>query len=82
MTIAAPHSSSTRRDFGTAPSRVPRALLPVLSLALIVLAIFYFNPRAISYLGFTLMLNLAVPVALATIACSASSASKPLMPFR
>jgi ribose transport system permease protein len=31
-------------------------------------AIAYLNPRAISYFGFTLMLNLAIPIALATIA--------------
>ena len=55
---------------GTAMPRVRRALrlaLPALSLALIVLAIWALNPRAISYFGFTLMLNLAVPVALATV---------------
>jgi ribose transport system permease protein len=45
-----------------------RNLLPALSLALVLLAIAYLNPRAISYFGFTLMLNLAVPIALATIA--------------
>ena len=31
-------------------------------------AIAWLNPRAISYFGFTLMLNLAIPIALATIA--------------
>jgi ribose transport system permease protein len=45
-----------------------RAVLPALSLALILLAIAWFNPRAISYFGFNLMLNLAIPIALATIA--------------
>ncbi len=45
-----------------------RALLPILSLALVLVAIDVLNPRAISYFGLTLMLNLAVPVALATIA--------------
>ena len=44
-----------------------RALLPALSLALVLLAIAGLNPRAISYLGFTLMLNLAIPIALVTI---------------
>ncbi len=48
--------------------RVVRTLLPSLSLALVVAAIAYLNPRAISYFGFTLMLNLAVPIALATMA--------------
>jgi len=47
---------------------VSRALLPALSLALVLGAIFWLNPRAISYFGFTLMLNLAIPIALATIA--------------
>src|SRR3954463_1195185 len=45
-----------------------RALLPALSLLLVLLAIAWLNPRAISYLGFTLMLNLAIPIALVTIA--------------
>src|ERR1700685_4618356 len=48
--------------------RVLRALLPALSLALVLLPIATLNPRAISYFGFTLMLNLAIPIALATIA--------------
>ncbi len=48
--------------------RALRAALPALSLALIVIAIDWVNPRAISYFGFNLMLNLAVPVAFATIA--------------
>ena len=63
-------AASTRRPilFGTTPGRLLRGLLPAISFALVVLAISYFNPRAISYFGFTLMLNLAVPVALATIA--------------
>ena len=52
----------------TTPRRLVRALLPALSLLLILTAIAYLNPRAISYFGFNLMLNLAVPIALATIA--------------
>jgi ribose transport system permease protein len=48
-------------------ARLLRALLPALSLALVLLAIAWLNPRAISYLGFTLMLNLAIPIALVTI---------------
>jgi ribose transport system permease protein len=48
--------------------RLLRALLPALSLILVLIAIAYLNPRAISYFGFNLMLNLAIPIALATIA--------------
>ena len=48
--------------------RALRALLPALSLILVLIAIAYLNPRAISYFGFSLMLNLAIPIALATIA--------------
>src|SRR5471032_423572 len=48
--------------------RTMRTLLPALSLALVVVAIAWLNPRAISYFGFTLMLNLAIPIALATMA--------------
>jgi ribose transport system permease protein len=43
-------------------------LLPALSLALVLGAIAWLNPRVISYFGFTLMLNYAVPIALATMA--------------
>ena len=39
--------------------RLLRAVLPALSLALIILAIWALNPRAISYFGLTLMLSLA-----------------------
>jgi ribose transport system permease protein len=48
--------------------RALRSLLPALSLATLLLAIFYLQPRAMSYVGLNLMLNLAVPIALATIA--------------
>jgi ribose transport system permease protein len=51
-----------------APRRLLRRALPALSLVLVVLAIAWLNPRAISYFGLNLMLNLAVPVALATVA--------------
>jgi ribose transport system permease protein len=50
-----------------AARRLLRAVLPALSLALIILAIWILNPRAISYFGLTLMLSLAVPIALATV---------------
>jgi ribose transport system permease protein len=45
-----------------------RGLLPAFSLALVLAAIAWFNPRAISYFGFNLMLSLALPIALATLA--------------
>jgi ribose transport system permease protein len=45
-----------------------RQLLPAFSLALVVAAIAYLNPIAISYMGFNLMLNLAIPIILATMA--------------
>ena len=53
---------------GTDLRRALRAALPALSLALVIAAIAWLNPRAISYFGFTLMLNLAIPIALATMA--------------
>src|SRR5215813_6831488 len=52
---------------GIHPLRLLRALLPALSLTLILIGIAWLNPRAISYFGFNLMLNLAIPIALATI---------------
>ncbi|RWE59203.1 ABC transporter permease [Mesorhizobium sp.] len=59
-------SSSERAALARA--RLLRGLLPALSLVLVLLAIAWLNPRAISYFGFSLMLNLAIPIALATIA--------------
>jgi ribose transport system permease protein len=67
-------TASVRAEVGSTaslrinPGRLARALLPALSLALVLGAIAYLNPRAISYFGFTLMLNLAIPITLATIA--------------
>jgi len=49
-------------------ARQLRALLPALSLVVLLAAIFYLQPRAMSYVGFNLMLNLAIPIALATVA--------------
>ena len=48
--------------------RVLRSILPAASLALLLSAIFYLQPRTMSYVGLNLMLNLAIPIALATIA--------------
>jgi len=48
--------------------RLLRTLLPPVSLLLILAVIFVIQPRAMSYLGLNLMLNLALPIALATIA--------------
>ena len=62
----APKGSSERSALARA--RLLRGLLPALSLVLVLLAIAWLNPRAISYFGFSLMLNLAIPIALATIA--------------
>ena len=47
--------------------RLLRAALPAISLALVLIAIGWLNPRAISYLGFNLMLSLAIPLALVTL---------------
>lgn len=45
-----------------------RILLPVLSLTVLLAATFYLQPRAMSYFGVNLLFNLAVPIALATVA--------------
>ena len=63
-TTAAPPAGASGAEW----RRRLRAALPALSLALVVAAIAWLNPRAISYFGFTLMLNLAIPIALATMA--------------
>jgi len=45
-----------------------RLALPVLSLAVLIVAVFWLQPRAMSYVGINLLFNLAVPIALATVA--------------
>jgi ribose transport system permease protein len=68
-TEAPPREQVRRPGQGaTASARLVRAWLPALSLGLVLAAIAYLNPRAISYFGFNLMLNLAIPIVLATIA--------------
>jgi len=59
--------STARRRLGMEP-RVLRALMPALSLAVILAAIFYLRPNTVSYFGLNLLLNLAVPLSLATLA--------------
>jgi ribose transport system permease protein len=48
--------------------RLLRNLLPAASLAVLLVAIFWLQPRTMSYFGLNLLLNLAVPIALATLA--------------
>lgn len=48
--------------------RALRAAVPALSFAVLLAAIFVIQPRAMSYTGMNLMLNLALPIAFATIA--------------
>jgi ribose transport system permease protein len=45
-----------------------RLVVPVLSLLALLAGVFYLQPRAMSYTGLNLLFNLAVPIALATIA--------------
>jgi ribose transport system permease protein len=55
------------RILGLEPRRL-RALLPVVSLLVVLVAIFYVQPKSVSYFGLDLLLRLAVPLALATLA--------------
>lgn len=45
-----------------------RGALPALALALLLAAIFALQPRAMSYLGLNLLLNLSIPIVFATLA--------------
>ncbi len=45
-----------------------RSLLPALSLTVLLIAIFTLQPRAMSYFGLNLLLNLALPISFATLA--------------
>jgi ribose transport system permease protein len=49
-------------------ARTLRSLLPAMSLTILLVAVFWLQPRTMSYLGLDLMLNLAIPIAFATIA--------------
>lgn len=53
--------------FRLSPDQI-RILIPFVSLAVLLAAVFWLQPRAMSYMGLNLLLNLAVPIALATIA--------------
>lgn len=53
---------------GIISPRMIRSLLPAISFTILLIAIFYILPRAMSFMGMNLMLNLALPIALATIA--------------
>ncbi|MGA8655178.1 MAG: ABC transporter permease [Chthoniobacterales bacterium] len=70
MTTSASAADTARIPSGTASTRrrLLRAALPALSLTLVILGIASLNPRAISYFGLNLMLSLAIPMALATVA--------------
>lgn len=61
-TAVQPNTGATNR------ARLLRNGLPGLSLVVLLATIFIMQPRAMSYMGMNLMLNLAVPIALATIA--------------
>jgi ribose transport system permease protein len=49
-------------------ARKLRSLLPAMSLAILLAVVFWLQPRTMSYFGLNLMLNLAIPIAFATIA--------------
>ncbi len=61
-------SLSQGRPFSATLSANLRAALPVLALAGLLAAVFYRQPMAMSYFGLNLLLNLAIPVAFATMA--------------
>ena len=48
--------------------RLLRQALPFISLAVVLIATFIVQPRTMSYFGLNLMLQYAVPIALATLA--------------
>lgn len=70
MTAAAnPAGASARPAAGSAlMARTLRNLLPAFTLIVLLAAIFWLQPRTMSYRGLDLMLNMAVPIALATLA--------------
>jgi ribose transport system permease protein len=65
---SAPNVLKIARNASHPSLRLLRTALPSISFALVLLGIAWLNPRAISYLGLNLMLNLGIPAALATVA--------------
>ncbi|MEB0160859.1 ABC transporter permease, partial [Pseudomonas sp. AH2 (2023)] len=63
-----PLKGSALKASGFNRARLLRGALPGVSLAVLLITIFIMQPRAMSYMGMNLMLNLAVPIAFATIA--------------
>ena len=61
-------SASVGGASGTDYRRILRAVMPLVSLIVILGAIFYIQPRSMSAFGLDLLLRLAVPLALATLA--------------
>jgi ribose transport system permease protein len=61
-------SVSVQRAGGVDYRRLVRSLMPLVSLAVILAAIFYIQPRSMSAFGLDLLLRLAVPLSLATLA--------------
>ncbi|MBN1836154.1 MAG: ABC transporter permease [Spirochaetales bacterium] len=49
-------------------NRLARQLMPLIALAVILVPLFIIQPRTMSYFGLRLLLNLAIPLALATVA--------------
>jgi ribose transport system permease protein len=52
----------------TSVATVLRALLPTIALSGLLCAVFWHQPRAMSYFGINLLLNLAIPIVFATMA--------------
>jgi ribose transport system permease protein len=61
-------SPAAGRATGAEFRRVLRAAMPFVSLIVVLGAIFYLQPRTMSYFGLDLLLRLAVPLAFATLA--------------
>lgn len=53
---------------GALTARTLRGLLPAFTLVVLIGAIFWLQPRTMSYRGLDLMLNMAIPIAFATLA--------------
>ncbi|GAB5096065.1 ABC transporter permease [Caballeronia sp. LP006] len=62
-----PASSNTRANASNTQARL-RALLPAISLVAVLVPILVMQPTVMSYFGSSLLLNLAVPIVLATLA--------------
>ena len=68
MKIFASYGTGNEEMNKRSVNRILRQSIPVIALAIILIPLFFIQPRTMSYFGLRLLLNLAIPLVLATVA--------------